>query len=1070
MIFGKYKKSDTSVNQSLRITGTNGKSRYDQSIGFDLASGKYNEGLKYLWARNKLINLSDYAYDHSGNEKRVDEIIQLGLKYNLLTEHTSFIAVDSVIRKGGEIQKIKQPLPLPEGVSELALAGMTMDEDVSSLEEVVVTGYGTLTRKLYCSIASVQVVEAGINNHSSRTNALQGSIAGVVVSSNNGTPGSGTSIRIRGASGLVSNNQPLYIIDSVALETGNQSGQISGVTGSERLAGINPEDISQISILKSAAATAIYGSRAANGVIIITTKSTKTNQLKVAYKNSFEVQHANKLPALQNSFAQGRSINRSLEWQGAAQSEVFSWGPAINILSYTNQPDEFNHNGQLTKGPGNKRAQRFDQYDALSHGYTIDQQIRFGKSNDQLKYDFSIGHTNETGIFQGTNFSRINLSSSIQYDPTENLSVEVSAGLHNNRRAGLISGGSRSGILYGITSTSPSFDNSKGFSNDAYDNPNSYELSNGFQRSYNNGLTANPYRSLNRNINDEESQRYQGNIQLKYDFTDNLKFHVIGGLGQITDSQIIGFAKNSAANPFGYFADQRENSHEYNTSVSLDYKKNISSFSIQTMTVYQYSGIKQKVDILEGRIFTEPFSFTSENVENILRTSNLFKRNAHNLSSKIISTYQGGLSLNLGMNNEWTSTLSKTQNHLFNSSAGISITPFDLLNNIHTGILNNFRLRGEINFSQKDAPYFLNPSFLSAMNNEIGNFNAFYAKTELIGHDNLAPENINGFEVGGEIGLFHNRVRLDFSYYQSKNTNMILPVAVPDGFSLINGGSMENKGMEITLNTQIIQRNGWNWTLNAHFSITRPFVTSLPEGVERIALTGFKSVSTSLIAGQPYGVIYGSRFLRNADGDKVIGEDGFPLVDLDLGIIGNPNPDWLMGIESELKFKNFSLSFLIDIKKGGDIWNGTKNTLNYLGTSRLTGIERSTTDFVFSGVKTDDSQNDAAVDFYNENEPFADNRWVRYGIAGIAEEAIEDGSWIRMRNVSLNYKLPEFSVSKLRFKNAKLTLYARNLFLITSYSGVDPESKFTGYGNEPGLDYFNNPSTRSFGISFTTEF
>ena len=223
--------------------------------------------------------------------------------------------------------------------------------------------------------------------------------------------------------------------------------------------------------------------------------------------------------------------------------------------------------------------------------------------------------------------------------------------------------------------------------------------------------------------------------------------------------------------------------------------------------------------------------------------------------------------------------------------------------------------------------------------------------------------------------------------------------------------------------------------------------------------------------GQPYGAIYGSRYKRDANNNIVIGSNGFPIVDDEYGIIGNPNPDWRAGIENAFTIrKNWEFSFLFDIKKGGDMWNGTKNTLNYYGVSQESADLRETTDYIFEGIKEDGTTNDIHVDFANPANGLDGNYWQMYGIAGVAEDAIEDASWIRLRTVSLTYNMPKRWFSHNFISKISISAYANNLYLYTPYTGVDPETNFTGASNGFGLDYFNMPNHKSYGGKLSVEF
>jgi hypothetical protein len=242
-------------------------------------------------------------------------------------------------------------------------------------------------------------------------------------------------------------------------------------------------------------------------------------------------------------------------------------------------------------------------------------------------------------------------------------------------------------------------------------------------------------------------------------------------------------------------------------------------------------------------------------------------------------------------------------------------------------------------------------------------------------------------------------------------------------------------------------------------------VKKLNAGGDRIALAGFQTISQNLIEGQPYGVLFGTRYLRNDQGSLVIGDDGFPLVDPEPGVLGNPNPDWMMGVENSISFKGITLRFLLDTKHGGVVWNGTKNSIDYYGTSKSTEVQREVKDYLFEGVNVNGEPNSVTVDFVDPSKDVTQNRWTRYGIAGVAEEAIEDASWVRMRELSLSYEFGDNINLPLGIRRINVAFSGRNLFLFTKYSGIDPDTSLTGTSTGVGLDYFNLPNTRSYGFS-----
>jgi hypothetical protein len=329
--------------------------------------------------------------------------------------------------------------------------------------------------------------------------------------------------------------------------------------------------------------------------------------------------------------------------------------------------------------------------------------------------------------------------------------------------------------------------------------------------------------------------------------------------------------------------------------------------------------------------------------------------------------------------------------------------------------------------------------------------------------DGLTPETQVLQEAGISMDFLNGRLAVEGSLFNNRSSNAYVPVVDELSARVINGGTHRVMGWEVELKGTPLS-GAVSWTPSVNFTRTRSRVERLPEGMRRIALAGFEEISPSLVVGQPYGVLYGTRYLRDVNGERVIGEDGFPLVDPEMGVIGNPNPDWTMGLNNQLTFKNFSFEMLVEVKRGGDVWNGSRNTMNYFGTGGATSDERQITNYVFSGVKINGEPNSTPVDFANPANGLEGNRWIRYGRAGVAEDGIEDASWVRLRNVAVSYNFKESVLRSLRMKKLSMTFSANNLLLITKYSGIDPDTNLTGYTNARGIDYFNLPNTKSYGL------
>ncbi len=341
-----------------------------------------------------------------------------------------------------------------------------------------------------------------------------------------------------------------------------------------------------------------------------------------------------------------------------------------------------------------------------------------------------------------------------------------------------------------------------------------------------------------------------------------------------------------------------------------------------------------------------------------------------------------------------------------------------------------------------------------------------FATERTIGNANLEPETTRSSELGIDLRFFNNKIGLDFAVYQAKSIGQIVPVPVAYStgyeFMIMNAGVITNKGIEAQLFITPVSHEGFEWDMMFNFTKNKNMVEDLPEGVPLLDFetTGVSSTRSVGIEGQPYGVLYGSRFLRNENGDVLVGDNGYPLVDVTAGVIGDPNPDFMLGIRNTFTYKGIQLSFLFDIRQGGDVYNGTRNVMNSLGTSKQT--ENRDEDYIFPGINVNTGlPNTVAV-----------KRDARYysaqgGLAGLSEAAIEDGSYVRLRELSLSYSMPAKWLGKTPFSGINVGVNTRNLLLWTKYSGIDPETNLSGVSNSLGRDYFNMPNTK--GVEFSLQ-
>ena len=458
--------------------------------------------------------------------------------------------------------------------------------------------------------------------------------------------------------------------------------------------------------------------------------------------------------------------------------------------------------------------------------------------------------------------------------------------------------------------------------------------------------------------------------------------------------------------------------------------------------------------------------------------------------------------MNVTGRNEMSSTLPKDKNTFFYPSASLGFVFTEALNMSSNKILPYGKIRASWASVGKDAPpYALETYYDQAAFNDgwtpgipfpvdgvVG-----YSNYYILGNPLLKPEKVNSTEVGAELKFLNNRIGLDFTYYMSKSLDQILATPVPgsSGYQYMyqNTGELSNKGMEIMLTTTPIKTKNFKWTVDINWSKNTSKVVSLGDtSIKALFLGGFEGSAVYAVVGEQYGSLYGGRWLRDANGNKVIDDDpnsgnyGYPIVDNQVGIVGNINPKWIAGINTGFTVKNMlTLSATIDIRHGGDIWNGTRGALTFFGRTpgTVSALEtpsasnnylRYDTAHVFEGVKghVDADGNLVLGDGQNDTKVALDQSWFQGNGGGFGsqfEDFIEDGSYVKLRELSLTYTFSKKCFKGTPIAGLDISFIGRNLWLNTKYTGVDPETSLTGSGSSQGMDYFNMPNSKSYGFS-----
>ena len=973
-------------------------------------------------------------------------------------------------------------------------------EEGEVLEEIVVTAGGLERNKARLGYAIQNVNSDEVTNAKevNLVDALNSKVAGVTVVSSSGSPGASSNIRIRGSSSINGSNDPLFVVDGVPIDNSSVGNGVDGVDQSNRAIDINPNDIASLTVLKGPAATALYGVRAANGAIVITTKKGTSGKPKVSVSASYSLDQVNKLPERQSTYAQGRVLGGVPTYLGPATGNGFSWGPKIADLEFDGIPTEFDQNGSLVAaGTGNGiGARAYDAYDFFIDGNTYDLNASVSGGTDDVRYFISAGNLSSNGIVPNSTFSRTSFRLNADADISDKLNIGMSAAFSNSGGNRIQRGSNLNGVMLGLMRTAPTFDNGNGLIGQAAaDNTSSYVLENGDMRSYRNGIYDNPYWTANRNPATDDVNRIIGNLSARYSIMDNLSINYRLGMDQYTDERNSAF--DIQTNPFrpepGAVSQAKITNKDINSDLFLNYSTDLNDdIGLNAIVGYNMWDHNYNSQFVDGTTLSIPTFFHISNATDLQAGQVIDRRRIFGLYTTIDLSYQDYLFLNLTGRSDKSSTLPTNNNTYQSYSASLGVTLTELFE-INSSVLDYAKLRASYGSVGNDAqPYSTKAVFVQAASGGDGfittvDFPAFgtnaFERDVTLANSLLTPETTTTYEFGGEFKFFRGRAGLDVTYYDATSEDVIIDVDVSatTGYTnaTLNSAVINNSGWEVIASVTPIKTGNFTWDIDANFTKAENIVESLADDLEDIGLAGFTSTSADVVPGQPFSVIYGNGFQRTDGGDMIIGADGWPLQDPTKKPLGDPNPDWTLGLRNTFSIGDLTLSALLDVRQGGEMWCGTCGIINYFGTSQLSADERDDV-VIFDGVVqtgTDgegnptygDNNTPVAIASADPNASFTSFYRVRYGFGGITEMSVYDTSWLRLRELTLAYNLNTDALGGF-LDGATISLTGRNLWLNTDYPGIDPETNLTGDSNGYGLDYFNMPNTKSYTATLKLNF
>jgi TonB-linked SusC/RagA family outer membrane protein len=960
-----------------------------------------------------------------------------------------------------------------------------LDSGAQELEAVVVTtafGIKRNPKKLGYSVSSVKAEEITQNSEPDLSRALAGKVAGVNINTSTGVAGAANQITIRGVNSLTGNTDPLIVVDGIAYSNVSvtSTSQITGGGGYESaLSSLDPNDIASINVLKSTAAAALYGSRAMNGVIVVTTKSgnSKSSQseklsINVGAGTYFET-IAN-LPDYQNSYGAGSNFQYA--------NANGSWGPSFaslkevptSIYLLAAFPDKFGPTVPYTAKPNNVK-------DLFRTGTVLDKTIGFNYAGPDGTFNATVSDLRQDGYIPYNSYDRTSMSAGGNFKLSKKFTVGANLSYSKTKQIGGFFGENQ------FSGASSSFARTLFLARDWDLNLPYVHPVTGASVTPNGPQFDHPLWSWEHDQIITNTERIVTGINLNYAFDDHISASYRAGLNKYSLNRLqirdLGSrSDNGLGNLLGDNVTNQDIESTFLLTFNYDLSKDFNVTAIVGNNVLQneYTRLRN-----EGKEFINPDIFTFHNVKSILNLNDYreMKRNV-GVFADVTLSYIDYLFLNATARNDWSSSLPKNNNSYFYPSVSASAIITEAFG-IKSDVLTFAKLRASFAKVGRDVPAeFLKISFAQgqAYNGlpQLGN------NTDL-GDQNVKPEFSEEFEVGTDLEFFNKRIVVDLSLYQKTTKDLITPVNVPStsGFTEFNtnAGSIRNKGIELGLTLVPVKSNNFKWTLTTQFTKNDNEVLSLNAGQDRLQLDP-NSVAFA-IPGQPFGVFYGTRFARDANGNFLINKpNGAVIIDPTPGVIGDPNAKFKMSFANTFVYKAWSLRTQFDWKQGGDVSSSTISTLLGRGVTRDTEDREHT--YIIPGFYGDNATGTPLLDASGNQIPnitqlslfemyfSPSGAGSTFGINAVDEAEVYDGTTFRLREVNLTYDVPSKFLDKTPFGKVSFSVLGSNLWYfapnVPKYTNFDPETTSYGKSTLQGIETSAAPTAKRWGFKINLTF
>ena len=989
---------------------------------------------------------------------------------------------------------------------EVAIApqvSVTLKSDTHLLDEVVVTALGISREKKALGYTAQEVKQDALvqGKDNNLLNSLSGKIAGVRITNTQGDVGS-SRIVIRGETSIAGENQPLFIVDGIPVDNSQLNARSSGRDFKNAIADLNPEDIKTLTVLKGPNAAALYGARAAHGAIVITTKGGDKRQKGIGI-----TLHSSTLPEFQNLFGQGAGGRFSyVDGKGAGVNDGVdeSWGPRLDIGLLIPQFDSpLDADGNRVATPWVSHPNNVRDYFRM--GISTNNGISVARGDD--KYQFRVGYNYEkqVSIVPDAGTNKTNISLNTDYHLAKWIVVGATANYIVYTAPSLPGSATPSGS--NVRSNSPMLQ-FLWFGRQVDTN----SLKADYTRNWNSSYYDNPFWSASYNTQSQERHRLIGDLHAEFRLTDGLKVRFRTSTDWYNDRRKskVKWGSAGAGSPYGSYAEDAYTVKENNTEVLATYIKQLNkNWGIDALLGFNVRNKQYENNYQAAPRLAVADLYTLTNSRDPLTSSNDFYRlRQYGLYGSIQLDYRRWAFLNITGRNDWSSTLPVDNNSYFYPSVTASVLLSEAFG-WRSKAVNYLKIRGGWSQVGADAnPYQLATVFTSET---AFNGNPLQSSSTIGMNPNLKPEKTSSIEAGFEAAFWDNRLCLDFTYYKTDSRNQILKLATTaaSGYTsqVRNAGHIRNRGYEIQLGAVPIQTSkGFRWNLDLNYGANSSKVVKLDdEGL----ITSYQLYSSGIqilaSVGEAYGTLFGTSYVRDANGNVVVDANGLPKISTTNKTLGKFTPDWTGGISNTFSYRSLSLSFLIDASVGGSIFSNTNKTGKYTGVlaNTLSGRDAEHgglwyyTDAMGNNVRLSESPSysvssdglyyaqvngqstrvyqdgimvEGVTESGSKNEEVVSAEKYYHRIYSIAEANVYDASYVKLREVALSYRLPRLWTQKLHLQEASVTLTGRNLWTIyKSVPNIDPESALTT-GNAQGVEAYSLPTTRSFGVNLSVKF